>query len=606
MMSFACGFRENSKGAKFSSTDMKNQKDEKKRALNIIWNSSGDYELKTEEGAYNQDGTADIYINFIIGAVHRHYDYKKLQFFFNSLGKDRDHEFYEGIAWVGLENCAYLKSRKERPAIENLRREYAKNLLEKEYATEKNILQELKEARCRKILGQEIQLEGRLLEILDRLEMDENLSTEEVIQNLDDIIKNYFRFNPGTYHARLKQSFADSGNKYSVSETYTLRNPPDENREQPDKREADVEIESAETARDLSLLEFDEIKRKIIFDNSKQDKVTDTDRQYIQKYFGASILSEHKTKSLESILCVNSHKNTYLHFTKGEFDINAGTDADGLYYKKAAWEGRKANIEYYKENLARNHESISKLTNKIRNTLAANFELSSSRSKTGMLAPENIWRSIYVNDERIFTKKSRNDLGDISVDILLDASASQYERKEIIASQAFIIAESFTRCHIPVRIYSFSSLRNYTVINMYRDYGETEENSSVFNYNTSGCNRDGLAVRTALYMMDRAQSEHKILIVLSDCKPNDIQCIPATGMVPAHSEYSGAAGVNDTAVEVKKGINRGISILCVFTGLDEDVPSAKKIYGHNFARISSTDRFADIVGVMMHNQLKNL
>ncbi|MEL7649353.1 MAG: hypothetical protein AAGU76_14750 [Sedimentibacter sp.] len=585
---------------------MKNQKDEKKRALNIIWNSSGDYELKTEEGAYNQDGTADIYINFIIGAVHRHYDYKKLQFFFNSLGKDRDHEFYEGIAWVGLENCAYLKSRKERPAIENLRREYAKNLLEKEYATEKNILQELKEARCRKILGQEIQLEGRLLEILDRLEMDENLSTEEVIQNLDDIIKNYFRFNPGTYHARLKQSFADSGNKYSVSETYTLRNPPDENREQPDKREADVEIESAETARDLSLLEFDEIKRKIIFDNSKQDKVTDTDRQYIQKYFGASILSEHKTKSLESILCVNSHKNTYLHFTKGEFDINAGTDADGLYYKKAAWEGRKANIEYYKENLARNHESISKLTNKIRNTLAANFELSSSRSKTGMLAPENIWRSIYVNDERIFTKKSRNDLGDISVDILLDASASQYERKEIIASQAFIIAESFTRCHIPVRIYSFSSLRNYTVINMYRDYGETEENSSVFNYNTSGCNRDGLAVRTALYMMDRAQSEHKILIVLSDCKPNDIQCIPATGMVPAHSEYSGAAGVNDTAVEVKKGINRGISILCVFTGLDEDVPSAKKIYGHNFARISSTDRFADIVGVMMHNQLKNL
>jgi len=50
--------------------------------------------------------------------------------------------------------------------------------------------------------------------------------------------------------------------------------------------------------------------------------------------------------------------------------------------------------------------------------------------------------------------------------------------------------------------------------------------------------------------------------------------------------YSGAAGVNDTALEVKKGINMGVSILCVFTGEDEDVASAKKIYGHNFARMS--------------------
>ena len=135
---------------------------------------------------------------------------------------------------------------------------------------------------------------------------------------------------------------------------------------------------------------------------------------------------------------------------------------------------------------------------------------------------------------------------------------------------------------------------------------ETDKNDCIFKYNASGCNRDGLAIRTALHMMEGYESEHKILIVLSDCKPNDIQCIPETGMVPAHSEYSGAAGVNDSALEVKKGTNKGISILCVFTGLDEDVDSAKKIYGHNFARISSPERFADIVGVLMQNELKNL
>jgi nitric oxide reductase activation protein len=107
-------------------------------------------------------------------------------------------------------------------------------------------------------------------------------------------------------------------------------------------------------------------------------------------------------------------------------------------------------------------------------------------------------------------------------------------------------------------------------------------------------------------MMKNSDSEHKILIVLSDCKPNDIQTNPATGIIPARIEYSGATGVEDTAIEVKKGINEGVSVLCVFTGLDEDVPSAKKIYGRNFVRINTLDRFADIVGVLLQNQLKSL
>jgi len=197
-------------------------------------------------------------------------------------------------------------------------------------------------------------------------------------------------------------------------------------------------------------------------------------------------------------------------------------------------------------------------------------------------------------------------MGNITVDILLDCSASQYERQEIIATQGYIIAESLTRCQIPVKVYSFCSLRGYTIINIFRDYGETDKNDRIFSYRASGCNRDGLAIRTALHMMENAQSENKILIVLSDCKPNDIETNPGTGIIPKQTEYSGTRGVNDTAYEVKRGIVKGNTIMCVFTGEDEDLPSAKKIYGHNFARISYLERFADIVGLMLQNQLKNL
>jgi nitric oxide reductase activation protein len=135
---------------------------------------------------------------------------------------------------------------------------------------------------------------------------------------------------------------------------------------------------------------------------------------------------------------------------------------------------------------------------------------------------------------------------------------------------------------------------------------EEDKNNEIFNYKTTGCNRDGLAIRTALHMMEGSGYFNKILIVLSDCKPNDTQCIPDTGIKQEQTKYAGATGIIDTAFEVKKGINNGSSILCVFTGEDEDLPTAKKIYGHNFARIYNPDRFAEIVGVLMQNQLKNL
>ena len=133
--------------------------------------------------------------------------------------------------------------------------------------------------------------------------------------------------------------------------------------------------------------------------------------------------------------------------------------------------------------------------------MLAYFESYTGRSEAGKLNAPKIWRNIYVNDNRIFTKVYNNDIGNISVDILLDASASQHERQETIAAEGYIIAESFTQCQIPVRVCSFNSLRNYTVMNIYRDYEETDKNNEIFNYKTTGCNRDGLAIRTALHML---------------------------------------------------------------------------------------------------------
>jgi nitric oxide reductase activation protein len=170
----------------------------------------------------------------------------------------------------------------------------------------------------------------------------------------------------------------------------------------------------------------------------------------------------------------------------------------------------------------------------------------------------------------------------LSVDILLDASGSQYDRQKHVASQAYIIAESLTRCHIPVKVYSFRSEKEYTIINLFRDYNETDKNDKIFEYTASGSNRDGLAVRTALYMMKNSACEHKILIILSDGVPNDTEGIATEKSSHLKYDYIADAGIDDVAFEVRKGWHESIPVLCVFTGVEADLFAAKKILRAQF------------------------
>lgn len=584
---------------------------EEKRALNIIWNASDNYSLDSEFKFFDEKGSADIYWNYIIGAVHKYYDYPLIKSFFSYLKRDRDHELYEKLFWIGLEHSTFNKGKNERPVLENLRRSYAKKVLRGESErSEDNLLNILTDAHFRRVLGEPLEIEKNALNILNDLEFDHSLTTEELVLKMDQILKRYFRFNYGQYETESKENKENKENKDSKQEVSNFEkqvSSDDEKLSDSDLESMqDLYLDSAETSRAIYFEELKGKRKKPVRKIRAEKKKDDSERKYIRKYFGASIISEQKTHQIEGHLCVGNHKNSYLHFTRGEFDSEFDHDVNALYYNKVLKDQREINLEHFNQNYIRYKNSILKLTNKLRNTMLAYFESYRGKSGAGNLHIPKIWRNQYVNDNKIFTKVFNNDIGNISVDILLDASASQHERQETIAAQAYIIAESLTACQIPVKVYSFSSLRNYTVINLYRDYDERDKNQEIFSYKTTGCNRDGLAIRTALYMMEASAYFNKILIVLSDCKPNDTQAIPATGIKQEQTKYAGATGIIDTAFEVKRGINNGNSILCVFTGQDEDLVTAKKIYGHNFARIFYPERFAEIVGVLIQNQLKNL
>ena len=263
------------------------------------------------------------------------------------------------------------------------------------------------------------------------------------------------------------------------------------------------------------------------------------------------------------------------------------------------------NRKYYQDNIVRNRAAIAKLASNITNSVLMHLHPSPVKANSGALDGRLVWRAATLEDERVFTRPEHDAPGDLCVDILLDASTSQITRQTTISSQGYIIAEALTRCGIPCRVISFCSMTGYTILRIFRDYTRPKDNKNIFEYVSNGCNRDGLAIRAAHHLISEAPYENRILIVLSDVKPNDVvKILPGGGdeRVP----YEHLPGLTDTALEVRRARADGISVICIFTGEDEDLPSAKMVYGRDFVRIQSFDRLADTVGLLIRNQIKNM
>ncbi len=564
---------------------------ERQRAFNIIWNASEDYSFSPVFEDYDADGKAELYWNYIVGAVHRLYDYPMLSDFFASLQKDPDHKFFESLAWIGLENCVYQKGVKERPILEALRKQFSENVISRQIPPSYYyLIDEIRMAHFHRVLGHEIQMREQVAYLLASLEFEETASTEQIIATINEIILNNFALSdPKKKRDLLSMIFSSKNNLPFVNPFFRLQR-----------------SLFSHQSKTYELGERKEGNRK----QKGQSKwmsftgyVDKRKRGIISNFFGVSILTEAQIEELESTICTENHKGCHLHLTRGDFNIGAFDKGKTNRKMSKACLQREKNKDFYNSNNARNYINITRLTNIIRNTLILDKE-SCFRAETGALVAGKVWRNLYLNDSKVFLRNRMDEIGNTSVDIILDASGSQMDRQELIASEAYIIAESLNRCQIPVRVYSFCTTGSFTVINMFRDYLECGENQRIFNFYSTGCNRDGLAIRTALHLMKEYRYEHKILIVLSDAKPVDPAGFQTKSRKPETSFYGDDMGINDTAAEVKKGRQDGVSIMCVYTGIDEDLPAAKRIYGNHFVRISSPEKFAHMVGILLQNELR--
>ena len=513
---------------------------QKRRAENIIWTCAEDHSFAPDFKAYDSSGEADIYWNIIFGSARRHYEYEKLEKLFAMLDKYRDAAFYESVFWNALEPVLFRAELPERPVLERIRPQPAQS----------------------------------------DLRLDAGMTTDEIVE----AARSFFYERYGLY--------GDG----KIRLEYRLRH-----------------------LRRLSVDSFLQRGRIVLHDkdlyhgdfapwgsdfmlaaNRNESEL----RAFLETKFGKSIYPTEQVLRLEKKLCSGKHRFTHLFYTKGEVvELHGVYSSFEMHQRKRQAELIANNRAYYKKHLLQNRLHIAKLSARIMNSVLLHMQPAPVKASAGRVDPALAWRAAKLGDEKVFTRTDNENAGDMSVDILLDASHSQVTRAARISTQAYILSEALSRCRVPCRVMSFCSMSGFTVLRLFNDYA-SGDNSSLFNYFTEGCNRDGLAIRAAGELLSHTAYEHKMLIVLSDVKPLDAAKIRKDERDVGVS-YDGIRALTDTAHEVRRLRAEGVSVICLFTGADEELPDAKMVYGQDFVRIRDFSLFADTVGKLIIDQMKS-
>lgn len=559
---------------------------EKRRASNIIWNAARDYDFEPDFKAFDEEGLADLYWNSIIGAVRKNYGAEPIEKLFSALRGCENEVLYEQLIWLGLENAVYQREASLRPALPTLRRHYAQRVIAS--VQRANLLEIMEEAHFRRALGEDPPMTPWNRKMLDALEFSGEWDAETLSNRALELLHDCFGFVPSQGQGKRikKRGLFPSKRKDELFEPTPVR-----------RFGLGYSEHVAAGNRNPS-----GPSRRIITDTSAE-KTEALLKKHISSYFGEPLYDERTTEELERKLCIDSHKNCRLYYAKGSAEYDRKLRGHYAQRRKTALKQMAANRAAYDADALRHHYSILRLTERIRNAMMAYLQPIVSRTASGLLDVGRLWRGIYLDDDKVFTRVLHSDPGTLCVDILLDASYSQTDRQAMVAAQGYMIAEALTRCRIPVRVSSFCSISGYTILNRYRDYFDWDQNDRIFHYFTAGCNRDGLALRAICREMETAPCEHKLLILLSDARPHDIIKFSLNGQYVNYSEDN---GILNTAAEVRSMLHREISVICVFTGDDDDVPAAHTIYGRNFARIRNLEQFADTVGTLIQNQIRSL
>ncbi|MEE0954946.1 MAG: hypothetical protein U0L49_03910 [Eubacterium sp.] len=574
-----------------------------RRAVNLIWNAAGSYDFDPPFLAFFPNGDADGYFNMIIGFAHKWLNLDRIDAFFESLGTSNTAAEASSVLWLGIENCVYGKELPDRPILESLRRQRAKDFFT--YAAslsrQQMMLQSTKvfdqdSARWSKVLKKKAVLSPAAQKLARELEFAEDLDTNALLEKMAYISRTFFHLKPGKANAGTT-SIAVRGLAASIARAVMKR----------EIRNTDLLIlrkGSGQGDRKGA------VHLEHVFGQQHTSGDPEKDRAYIQECFGPCMYSDREMRILENSLCRDVDSSCRLWIVRTDKRVpqsRSSFEADDRHDGKGGNSSQtKRNLKFYRDNILKIKENIRDLTAQTDTIFSTYLHYLPKRSRHGKIHAEEAWRLPVLSDPNVFLSDSDAAEFSLTVDLLLDASQSRMNIQEMIASQALIIARSFEACGIPVRVTAFRSLRGYTVLERLKEYGD-KKGDGTFHYYAGGWNRDGLCLKTMNYLMEEEKEKNasrRILLVLTDANPNDSMQIPADSDHILPREYEGDVAVRDAAESVKLLRKSGIRTSAIYFGPNTHLDNVHMIYGQDYVRIRSLSQFADAVSQLLKRSLE--
>ena len=546
------------------------------------------------------DGQPDLYMNCVIGLVHKWFGEDLPKKLFASWAGDAHQAMYDDLAWLALENAVYEKELPERPALAGLRQTHAAaffaaeyQLSRQEWMAKNQLVYALQSARWKAVLGQKPPVLAPWEKGLSAaLSCPGTLSGEALTDAIREAFRKYLRFD-GTAHAK-KPFTLHFGERWVplLTKLFTTEM----------VRTDDLAIDRSAAAGENGMVRASNALRAQLESGNRENE----DRDYVEGCFGRSLYPPRELALIEQRLCTGNHLGCHLWFTRGEMVQGKTMRADVQHLFDQAAEQAEQNRADFLKNNDLYQSSILRLTEHIRNCMQVQQQPDAVSARQGHVDSQRIWRLPVLKDGKVFLRSEEENNPGFTVDLLLDGSASRLHCQETIAAQGYILARSLATCGIPVRVSSFCSLRGYTVVRILKDFSEKNAERKIFNYFAAGWNRDGLALRMAGKLLDTAPADRHLLILLTDASPDDSRKILPTGKVPLSRSYDGEAGVQDTAEEVRALRQQGVRVAAVFMGENTSAPDARTIYGQDLVRIQRMDQLATAAGKLIQEEIREL
>lgn len=579
------------------------------RVNNLAWTVSGMYEedIDSSEKDYSSKDVS-LYFGIIAGARRKYLDWDIIKkYIISRIKKSYDKDILYTLIELVLNSVVEDKVINERPGVEEIRSKAYKDILVNYSKINKeDILQTLRYTFILQAMNRHPAVDGLTRRIMkDIKSIDCNDDLMNILKRLDEIYLTYFEFIINSQREISQGNDQDIKNVNVDFDTFSDF--------MYEELYMDEEIETIES-------EINNISNTMLVENlgemgsgdlgKSSNRVIYVDEVMAQKiydkveyYYGKAFLSESEIRKIETKHCRDVHEGCRVHFTDGVLR----SECNNVFQLKYVTRQKENNLYKYRNNIKLHKRSINKLKESISRILIEESAIDRIYSDGGTICANRAWRIGRSNNSKVFYKDIRNEKGKYVIDILLDASGSQSRNQFNVAIQAYIIATALTSVGIPNRVMGYLSFLDYTILKRYRDYNDNINScENIFEYFAAGNNRDGLAIKAASDSLLEREEENKILIILSDGKPNDVKIgKDRSRSLRGEASYKGMIAVKDTALEVRKARKQGILVLGVFTGKEKDLEAEKIIYGQDFIYTKDIERFSDIVAMYLKKIIKN-